>query len=121
MKKKFYVTKGLSHSGKSTWAKEKAKELGWKDTVIITKDDIRQEMGANLIKGIRVKEGKVIEKRNEMILEALKKGKNIISADTNFAVKVDHIANMKALVFPKYRISCRRLYSCAVRRDFRKS
>jgi hypothetical protein len=99
--KKFICTKGLSFSGKSTWAVEKAKELG--NCVIITKDDIRQEMGANLSKGIRVKEGKVIDRRNELIMKALEKGQNIISADTNFSSKVDHIANMKALVYPKYR------------------
>lgn len=101
MKKKFICTKGLSFSGKSTWAVEKAKEL--ENTVIITKDDIRKEMGADLVKGIRVKEGKVITRRNELIMDALKKGQNIISADTNFTSKVDHIANMKALVHPKYR------------------
>lgn len=101
MKKKFICTKGLSFSGKSTWAREEAARLG--NCVIITKDDIRAEMGANLLKGIRVKEGRVIERRNEMIMKALEKGQNIISADTNFAVRVDHIANMKALVYPKYR------------------
>lgn len=101
MKKKFICTKGLSFSGKSTWAREEAERLG--NCVIITKDDIRQEMGADLVKGIRVKEGKVIARRDEMIMDALKKGQNIISADTNFAHKVDHIANMKALVYPKYR------------------
>jgi hypothetical protein len=101
MKKKFICTKGLSFSGKSTWAERKAQELG--NTVIITKDDIRKEMGADLVKGIRVKEGKVITRRNEMIMDALEKGQNIISADTNFSSKIDHIANMKALVYPKYR------------------
>lgn len=101
MKKKFICTKGLSFSGKSTWAEAVAKQLG--NTVIITKDDIRKEMGADLVKGIRVKEGKVITRRNELIMDALEKGQNIISADTNFSVKVDHIANMKALVYPKYR------------------
>lgn len=101
MKKKFICTKGLSFSGKTFWAKEKAKELG--NCVVITKDDIRQEMGADLVKGIRVKESKVIEKRNEMIMKALEKGQNIISADTNFATRINHIANMKALVYPKYR------------------
>ena len=101
MKKKFICTKGLSFSGKSTWAERKAKELG--NCVIITKDDIRKEMGADLVKGIRVKEGKVIDRRNELIMKALEKGQNIISADTNFATRVDHIANMKALVYPKYR------------------
>ena len=101
MKKKFICTKGLSHSGKSSWAKEKAQELG--NTVIITKDDIRALMGADLVKGIRVKEGKVITKRNELIMEALEKGQNIISADCNFPHKIDHIKNMKALVYPKYR------------------
>ena len=100
-KLKFICTQGLSFSGKSTWAVEKAKELG--NCVIVTKDDIRKDMGADLIKGIRVKEGKVIEKRNELIMKALEKGQNIISADTNFAKKVDHIKNMKALVYPKYR------------------
>lgn len=100
-KLKFIATVGLSFSGKSTWGVEKAKELG--NCVIITKDDIRKDMGADLVKGIRVKEGKVIEKRNEMIMEALKKGQNILSLDTNFSTKVDHIANMKALVYPKYR------------------
>lgn len=101
-KLRFIATKGLSFSGKSTFALEKAKELG--NCVIITKDDIRKEMGADLIKGIRVKEGRVIEKRNELIMKALEKGQNIISADTNFSSKgVDHIKNMKALVFPKYR------------------
>lgn len=101
MKKKFICTKGLSFSGKSTWAREEAARLG--NCVIITKDDIRAEMGADLLRGKRVKEGKVIERRNELIMKALEKGQNIISADTNFAVKVDHIANMKALVYPKYR------------------
>lgn len=101
MKKLFICTKGLSFSGKSTWAVEKAQELG--NCVIITKDDIRAEMGANLLKGIRVKESKVIERRNELIMKALEKGQHIISADTNFALRVDHIANMKALVYPKYR------------------
>jgi predicted kinase len=100
-KLKFIATKGLSFSGKSTWAVEKAKELG--NCVIITKDDIRKDMGADLVKGIRVKEGKVIARRDEMIMKALEKGQNIISADTNFAAKVDHIKNMKALVYPKYR------------------
>src|SRR6478609_2428644 len=106
MKKKFICTKGLSFSGKSTWAEAKALELATETKIpvnIITKDDIRQTMGADLSKGIRVKEGKVIARRNEMIMKALEKGEHIISADTNFSSKVDHIANMKALVYPKYR------------------
>lgn len=101
MKKVFIATKGLSFSGKSTWAREKAKELG--NCTIITKDDIRKDMGADLVKGVRVKESEVLKKRDELIMEALSKGKNIISADTNLSDKVDHIANMKALVYPKYR------------------
>lgn len=101
MKKKFIVARGLSFSGKTHWARQKAKELG--NCVVITKDDIRKDMGADLVKGIRVKEGKVIEKRNELILDALSKGKNIISADTNMQTRVDHIANMRALVYPKFR------------------
>jgi hypothetical protein len=38
-----------------------------------------------------------------MIIDALERGKNIISADTNFSTRINHIANMKALVYPKYR------------------
>jgi predicted kinase len=101
MKKKFIVCKGLSFSGKSTFAEEKARELG--NTVIITKDDIRKAMGADYAKGIKVKESKVIEKRNAYIMEALSKGMNIISADTNLSKRANHIENMKSLVFPKYR------------------
>lgn len=103
MKKKFIATIGLSGCGKSTWAKQYANELG--NTVIVTKDDIREQMGAVVGDNEkRVKEAKVIEKRDKIIMEALQRGKNIISADTNFASKhIDHIANMKALVFPKYR------------------
>lgn len=101
--KKFIATRGLSFSGKTRWAAEKAEELG--NCVVINKDEIRKEMGADLSKGIRVKESKVIARRNEMIMDALEKGKNIISSDTNFFDRVDHIGNMKALVFPKYRDS----------------
>jgi len=103
MKKLFVVTKGLSFSGKSTWAKEKIAELGAENVVHVEKDQIRKEMGADLVKGIRVKENKVIQKRNEMIMDALKKGKHIINSDTNLSDRANHIENMKALVYPKYR------------------
>ena len=79
--KKVLFYKGLSGSGKTTdavkWASENPNRL------VISKDDIRESMGANLLKGIRVKESKVVEKRNQLIIEALEKGKEIAVCDTN--------------------------------------
>ncbi len=101
-KLKLIVCRGISGSGKSFFAEQKAKELG--NCIIITKDDIRASMG--VIVGddrTKVKEGKVVQKRNELIMEALEKGKNIISADTNLNIRARHIENIKSLVFPKYR------------------
>lgn len=100
-KLKVIMTYGLSGSGKTTWADEWIKENP--NTVKVCKDDIRYSMGADYGKNIKVKESKVIEKRNELIMDALKKRKNVIVADTNLIGKVNHIENVKALVFPKYR------------------
>jgi hypothetical protein len=49
----------------------------------------------------RVKETKIIEKRNQLILKALEEGKEIAVCDTN--LNPVHEKNVKALVFPKYR------------------
>ena len=87
--RRLIVCKGLSFSGKTTWANEEAERLG--NCVVVTKDDIRKELG-------RVKEGKVIKRRNELIVQALKEGKNVISADTNLSNKVNHIAAIKGLL-----------------------
>lgn len=96
--RRLIVCKGLSFSGKTTWANEEAERLG--NCVVVTKDDIRKELG-------RVKEGKVIKRRNELIVQALKEGKNVISADTNLSNKVNHIAAIKGLLadFEGYEFS----------------
>lgn len=88
--KKVIILKGVSGSGKTTWANEYKRYNP--NTVIVTKDDIR---------GTISKESKVIEKRNELIIEALEKGKDVISADTN--LNPIHIKNITSLVYPKYK------------------
>lgn len=98
--KKVIVTLGLSGSGKTTWANEFV--AANPDTTVVCKDDIRLAMGATP-NGQRVKESKVVERRNELILEAINKGQNVIVADTN--LNPVHSKNIKALVFPKYRNS----------------
>jgi predicted kinase len=98
--KQVILTKGLSGSGKTTWAKEFLAENP--NTVIVCKDDIRASMGAVVgDNSKRVKENKVLGKRDEKIMDALKRGLNVIVADTN--LNSLHQKNIKALVFPKYR------------------
>lgn len=100
MKKKVIICKGLSGSGKSTFSNEYKRNNP--NVLIVTKDDIRKTMG--VIVGDNstiVKESKVVEKRNELIIKGLEKGMTIISCDTN--LNPIHIKNIKALVFPKYR------------------
>jgi predicted kinase len=100
MKNKVIMTYGLSGSGKTTWANEYVSANP--NTVIVCKDDIRASMGAVVGDNEkRVKESKVVEKRNELIMKALEKGQSVIVADTN--LNKLHIKNVKALVFPKYR------------------
>lgn len=97
--KKVIITKGLSGSGKTTWANE-YKNLN-PNTIIISKDDIRQSFG--VIYGdssTRVKESKIIEKRNDLIIQGLENKNDIIICDTN--LNPVHEKNIKALIFPKY-------------------
>ena len=103
MKKSVLFYKGLSGSGKTTDA-ENWKAESPTTRVIVCKDDIRASMGAVVgNKEKRVKESKVIEKRNELIIDALKAGKEVAVCDTN--LNPIHERNVKALVFPKYRES----------------
>lgn len=74
---KIIITKGLSGSGKTTWANEYVKEND--NFVIVCKDDIRAEFPQG------IKEGKVVAKRDELIEKALSEGKSVIVADTNLA------------------------------------
>lgn len=74
---KIIFLKGLPASGKSTWAKEKAKTGNY---IHISKDDIRSTMFGGYSKN---KEKHVIRIRNELIRLGIKIGKNVIVDDTN--------------------------------------
>jgi predicted kinase len=89
------MTKGLPASGKSTWAADQAagvlvqgrplhpERIGkW---VIVTKDDIRDELGPKTWNFDVEKE--VLRIRDFRISAALSKGLTVISADTNLAPK----------------------------------
>lgn len=73
MKPLIFITKGLPGSGKTTWARDFSKVI--RNVDIVSKDDIRK-------KGVH-SESKVIEERDRMIEESLKKGHSVIVADTN--------------------------------------
>ena len=78
--KKFIITCGIPGSGKSFWAKaELKKDPG--NWVRVNRDDIR----ATMFNSVRSESNEKITMsvRNFMITEALKKGKNVISDDTN--------------------------------------
>jgi predicted kinase len=77
---KLYMTKGLPASGKSTWARKMASDNP--ETVVeVTKDELRKLPNCP---SNRNRERWVIEKRDEIINEALKAGKDVICHDTNF-------------------------------------
>lgn len=82
--KKLYVLKGLPASGKSTWAKEKAKEEP--NTVIVNRDKIREMLKGeykNFPFGTSM-EDLVTEIEHFTFQEALSKGYNVIMDATNF-------------------------------------
>lgn len=76
---KLTMTLGLAGSGKSTWAASQ------KDAVVITKDDIRAELFQK--DWFYDKEKEVVRIRDFRISQALSKGLDVISADTNLAPK----------------------------------
>lgn len=88
---KLIMTKGLPASGKSTWASEQLKhdefrrDAGAHTLVVVTKDDIRNELFKKDWNFDKEKE--VLRIRDFRISEALSKGLTVISADTNLAPK----------------------------------
>jgi predicted kinase len=77
------LCKGLPASGKSSWAKEQVALDP--ETVVVTKDDIRDMLH---IKDWNYdKEKEVVRRRDFLIAQALSKGRNTISCDTNLAPK----------------------------------
>lgn len=73
---KIIMLRGLMASGKTTWAKEKAK-LG--NFMIVSKDTIREGLGGYTQR----REKDVIKIRNQLIRLGIEMGKNIIVDDTN--------------------------------------
>lgn len=71
---------GLPGSGKSFWAAQQG-------VVVVNKDDIRTTLKAKGWTWSRENEHSVEGTRDLMIIEALEKGLDVISSDTNFAPK----------------------------------
>lgn len=93
-KQRVIICRGLPASGKTTFARTLEKD-GW---VRIEKDEIRKE--ARLFKdGIynhrRGDEGLVVKERNRLIRQALGRGKNVVSSDTN--LNPQHVTSISAI------------------------
>lgn len=78
---KLLLLQGLPSSGKTIYANT----LSAQDWEVVTKDDIRTELEATGWTWSKDKEREVIAIRNARIEEALGRGVNVVSADTNFA------------------------------------
>jgi predicted kinase len=87
-----YITKGISGSGKTFWAKEQISSNPG-GVVIVCKDDIRNMLwNGEYSKG---REDLVRKTQDSAIIAALNDGKNVIAANTNFD---DHEANLRKLI-----------------------
>lgn len=89
---KLIFLRGISGSGKSSWARnyQKTKDSS---AIIVTKDDIRDSFFSGLWS--RENEKEVLQIRDFIIERALKLGRTVISADTNLAPK--HEVNLRKL------------------------
>lgn len=83
---KLTMTKGLQGSGKSTWATAQGCD-------VVTKDDIRQSLNKKTWNYDVERE--VLRIRDFQVAQALSKGKDVISADTNLAPK--HEAQLRKI------------------------
>ena len=76
------ILKGLPASGKTTWAKEKLKEGGWKR---VNKDDLRAMLDNGEWSGKNEKF--IVKMEDHLIYQALVNGYNVIVDDTNLNSK----------------------------------
>lgn len=93
-KQKVLILRGLPASGKTTHART-LEEKGW---VRIEKDEIRKD--SRLFKGgvyvhKRGDEGIVLKERNRLLRQALERGKNVVSSDTNLLQQ--HVTSISAI------------------------
>ena len=89
MKKRLIMTLGLSGSGKSTWAKEFAKENNFK---IIERDLFREQILKQFkLNWSRENEDKIIIPHWVHLIETTLKTNNVIVADTNLSRKARNI------------------------------
>jgi predicted kinase len=79
------LTTGLPASGKSTWAREHAKQFDG-DVVLTSRDDIRKMLGFGPI-GTKDQEDLVSKVQDDIIVRAVKEGKGVIVHDTNLNKK----------------------------------
>jgi predicted kinase len=93
MENKVILTVGLPASGKSSWAKEMVKQNPG-EYKRVNKDDLRAMLDCS--RYTKGNENFVIKIRDQVILEALKKGKSVIVDDTNIHPK--HQNHIKDLV-----------------------
>lgn len=80
---KFYITRGCSSSGKSSWARENVGKL---NAVIVERDNIRTTLFGvkrNEYKYSKNKEKLVTEVQDSIIETSVKNGYNVIISDTN--------------------------------------
>jgi len=92
MKMKVILTKGLPASGKTTWAKKLCKSN--KTFKRINKDDLRAMVDDKVFS--KENEKLIIKLRDNMVLNFLKEGYNVIIDDTNLHHK--HLQNITKLV-----------------------
>lgn len=79
------LTSGLPGSGKSTWAREHAKQFNG-DMLLTSRDDIRAMLGFGPV-GTKEQEEIVSKMQDDIIVRAVKSGKGIIVHDTNLNKK----------------------------------
>jgi predicted kinase len=87
---KVIICRGLQASGKTTFAKDLVKKGGW---TRVNKDDLRAMLHGGSYSGS--KEKQVLKVRDSIIIQALRKGDNVVVDDTNFEMKhIERIAEV---------------------------